>query len=329
VRAVKRLILALCTFVPSPVRLLVWRLLGMEVGPGCRVGMGSLVIADKIKLGPGVVIEPLALIYCPAYLELGERCRVSYFVQILGSGRLVMGPQSYVITGAQIDTTYGCRVGARSAVGTRCVLMTHGDSQLTYRLGYTFRNGPVEIGADCYLGFGVNVYPNVKVGDRSVIAPGVVVAGDVEADQLVLPPQLTNRMRQTISVGLLRARDPRQARAEKLESDFRALAELAPGSSLDDSWPDYWVLTLPRRKRVVLVRDGGADVTALLSGATVVWTAVRDRDYPVPTFDFSCLTVHGRRTALAERIAAFLCASRAVHFAFAPPAAGPDRRSAA
>jgi acetyltransferase-like isoleucine patch superfamily enzyme len=320
VRAFKRLILALCTFVPSPVRLLVWRLLGMEVGPGCRVGMGSLVVADHIKLGPGVVIEPLAMIFSPAYLELGERCRISYFVQILGAGRLVMGPQSYAIIGAQIDTTHGCRVGARSAVGSRCVLMTHGDSQLTYRLGYTFRNGPVELGEDCYLGFGVNVYPNVKVGDRSVVAPGVVVADNVGPDQLVLPPQLTNRMRQTISVGLLRARDPRRARAEKLEGDFRALAGLAPGPGPDDSRPDYWVLTFPRRGRVVWVREAGADITALLGGGTVVWTAARDRDYPVPTFDFSCLTVHGRRTALAERIAAFLCAHRAVHFVFAPAA---------
>src|SRR5689334_8124645 len=96
---------------PSPLRLLIWRLLGMEVGPGCRVGLGSLVVADHIKLGPGVVIESFALIYCPAYLELGERCRLSFFVTVLGSGRLVMGARSYAIIGALIDTTHGCHVG--------------------------------------------------------------------------------------------------------------------------------------------------------------------------------------------------------------------------
>jgi acetyltransferase-like isoleucine patch superfamily enzyme len=328
VRTLKHLILALCTFVPSCVRLWIWRLLGMEVGPGCRIGMFSLVVADTIKLGPGVVIEPFAMIYGPESVELGERCRISYFVTILGSGRLVMRPQSYVIIGAMIDTTHGCTLGERAAVGARCILMTHGDSQLTYTLGYTFRNGPVEIGADCYLGFGVSVYPNVKIGDRSVIAPGVLVTRSIEADQLLLPPQPSSKTRQTISVGLLRARNPQEVRAEKIESDFRSLVDLAGAATLDESRDDYWVLSLPRRRKVVLLRTAGADIPACVDRRTVVWTPKRDRDYPVPTFDFSCLTVHGGRTALAEQIAAFLCAHRAVHFVFDMPE-GAARRAAA
>jgi acetyltransferase-like isoleucine patch superfamily enzyme len=295
---------------------MIWRLLGMEVGPGCRVGLGSLVVADHIKLGPGVVIEPFAMIYRPAYLEIGERCRISYFVTVLGSGRLVMRPQAYVIIGAMLDTTHGCYIGDRAGIGARCILMTHGDSQLTYTRGYGFRNGPIEIGADCYLGFGVNVYPKVKIGERSVIAPGVLVTRNIEPDQLVLPPQASSKTRQSISVGLLRARNPHEAQLAKVESDFRSLTELVHGATLDSSREDYWVLSLGRRRKAVLVRKSGAEIAALLDRRTVVWTLARDRAYPVPTFDFSQLTVYGERTALAEQVAAFLCAARAVHFIF-------------
>ena len=115
----KIIALLLCTFLPSGLRIAVWRMLGMRVGNGCRVSVGSIVVADRIKLDHGAVIEPLTFIYRPKVFEMGERARIAAFVRVVGYGEVVIGPQSFVAMACMIDCTTEFRMGHRVALGPR------------------------------------------------------------------------------------------------------------------------------------------------------------------------------------------------------------------
>src|SRR5262245_1704285 len=101
--SLRRLALLLCTVLPSPLRLFVWRCFGFSVGRGAHVSMLSVVIADEIELGPGACIESLTLIYRPTSLVIGERSRIASFVRIIGFGNVRIARQAFVGLGCLID----------------------------------------------------------------------------------------------------------------------------------------------------------------------------------------------------------------------------------
>jgi len=279
----------------------VWRLLGMEVGVGCRVSFGSIVVADKIKIDHGAVIEPLTFIFRPESFEMGERARIAGFVRIVGYGQVVIGPQSFVALGCLIDCTMGFRTGARAGLAPRCTFYTHGSWQLIYNQGQRYRNGPIVVGSDIYIGMCAIVYPNVTIGDRSVISPGQVIRTDVSPDSWVAPLQETHR-----EGPLERLQVDLSKRQEQIEADLKHLAAKYPGSVLDDSQPDR-----------LLRGDAEVAIDQLARDRTVVWCLAGGGDSPaIPTFRFGELRVLGGWTPFAESIATLLCEEAGAHFVF-------------
>ena len=79
----KTFLLLICTFFPSNLRLLVWRLLGFKVSKRAHVSIFTVVVADFINIGSGAAIDSLSFIYRPSNLIIGKRARVGSFIRII------------------------------------------------------------------------------------------------------------------------------------------------------------------------------------------------------------------------------------------------------
>lgn len=311
----KSALLLLCTLLPSPARILVWRLLGFRVGRGARVSMFSVVMADEIELGDGAVIGPLTLIFRPKRLVLRERCRVSSFVRIMGFGEIVLEPQSFVGLSCLVDCTAGFFLGARSQLGPNGTYYTHGDTGLIFNVRFPNRFEPIRIGDDCWLGMCCVVYPGVSVGAGSLILPGAVLTSSVGSRQAVLPA--TQALR-TVSVDLFTHRVDDAVVLERARGVLRHLASERPGSRIEEQSPERWRLILPGEGEVVFCA-GPLSGEAGPADRTAVWQALGEpAAASAPVFHFPTLRVLGPRTPLAESLASFLCERANINFVFAP-----------
>lgn len=311
----KRAILLLCTFLPSSLRLAIWRLMGFSVGRGCRVSPMSVVVADQMTLGPGAVIEPLTFIYRPRSFVMGERSRIASFVRIIGLGVVDVEPQAFIALGCLIDCTTEFHLGARSAIGPRGTYYTHGATGLIFNQRFPHRNGPIHIGRDCWLGMGCIVYPRITIGDRSLVLPGMVVSTDVAENQAILPPAEPYRV---MPADIIRVMVTDKVRQAKMEEIFRECRHVSRRTTLDESRDDLWTMTLPGRGKILLLRNREARCPEdSPREATVAWQLFGEEDEPrVPTFQFDTLRIRGGWTPFAESIAAFLCESAGIHFVF-------------
>lgn len=279
--------------------------------------MMSVVVADQITLGPGSVIEPLTFIYCPRSLVMGERSRIAGFVRIIGYGVVDIEPQAFIALGCLIDCTTEFHLGARSAIGPRGTYYTHGATTLIFNERFPHRNGPIRIGQDCWLGMGCIVYPRITIGDHSIVLPGMVVNSDVGENQAVLPPAQPYRV---MAADVIRVMVPDKAKEGTIEECFRKCSQFFRCSSIDDARDDMWVLTLPGRGKVVLLRNSESRCPeGYPREKTVVWRLSSPENEPsVPTFQFDLLSIRGGWTPFAESIAACLCERAGYHFVFGP-----------
>ena len=174
-RTPRTLLLLFATFLPSVVRIMIWRVLGFRVGTGCYISPFSVIAADYIEFESGVRVDPFCLIYAPRQLTMGERCRVASFVRILGYGSCAFGAQTLIGMSSliNIDTSTEFRLGRHSGLGPRSTYFTHGGNHgLTCTKRYRLRIGPIIIGQDSWVGMACTVYPDVVIGDGTVAVFG-------------------------------------------------------------------------------------------------------------------------------------------------------------
>jgi acetyltransferase-like isoleucine patch superfamily enzyme len=279
--------------------------------------MLSVVVADEIVLGPGATIDPFTMVYYPKRLVMGERARIAGFVRIIGkTGEVVLGPQSYVGVGCLIDTTSGFELGARSELGPRGLYYTHGAPALLFNVRFPQRFAPIRIGQDSWVAMGCVVNPGVEVGDRVIVFPGLTLRSNVPDDTSLLPRE---REQRTAPTRLITMQVRSEDRSEKIEVALRRCAEKHRRSHLNESRDDLWILELPGRGTVYLVRGKGSELPGLPLGAEAraIWTLSR-RDGPgdVPQFCFDELCVRGPWTPFAEHLAVELDRNDGVRFAF-------------
>jgi len=305
---VRNALLLAATFLPSTLRLALWRALGFSVGRGCRVAPFSIIVADAIEIGDGAIVEPLSFVYAPLLLHLGARSRVASFVRIIGRGPARLAAQSFVGLGCLIDTTGGFHLGRRSQLGPRGVYYSHGASGLTYSQRFPERTGPLRIGDDVWVGMAAVVYPAVTIGDRAIVFAGLVVAADVAAETAIAPAANALRrfpvrmLRVGVSDELVRGK--MEALLRDLAQDLGGVIEDLPGGNRRASFRGWSVLLRVERGAVVETSTDRV-LWALDDDATSAHAAL---------FLFSMLEIRGAPSAESERVAEWLC-RHGVHFA--------------
>ncbi|MBX3730404.1 MAG: acyltransferase [Candidatus Sumerlaeia bacterium] len=146
---------------------LLWRLRGISVGPGTRIGRGVEVSLGGrtgcVRIGPKCILRSGAQVHCHGgAVELGHHVYVGEHVVIYGHGGVAIGDNSLI-------GMHTCIIAATHRVPTAGGLIRReADEPL-----------PVRIGSDVWLGAGVKVLGGVTIGDGCVVGAGAVVTKDL------------------------------------------------------------------------------------------------------------------------------------------------------
>lgn len=286
--------------------------------------MFSIVVADHIELGRGVIIEPLTLIYQPRQLCLGERCRIAGFVRIIGYGGTVsLAPQSFVGLGCLIDCSHGFFLGQRSCVAPRCTIYSHGATALIFNMRFPQKFASVRIGSDVWIGLAVIIHPGVNVGDRVIVMPGLTLRRNIESGQAVLPPLQDVR---TAPVERLITNVAEETRWQALLDIWDKIPTYFSGCVADQPEQDVRRLRLPGNISILLRRfhsEPMAQSEAAAEEGTIILQLQRpsSRFGRAVLFSFEELVVYGRLAGASEKIAGILASDFGAYFLSAEQAA--------
>jgi acetyltransferase-like isoleucine patch superfamily enzyme len=145
----------------------------------------------EISFGRGVRIEHPECVRIGNGVRIGDYCWISIVVENreVGQPAVKLAPELTIEDGAYIGrfATLACidrvRIGRDVMISDRAFIgdAFHGFSRtdLPIRDQYMTTRGPVEIGDGSWLGIGVSVLSNVKIGRHCVIGAGSVVTKDI------------------------------------------------------------------------------------------------------------------------------------------------------
>jgi acetyltransferase-like isoleucine patch superfamily enzyme len=143
-------------------------------------------------------------------LQIGKRGRVEFgrFVW-LGDGTKVRCHEGEVVIGPKTVLGQECTISAyqRVRIGEQCVIadramfidFDHGVVEVERAIRHQgIYKRDVEVGSNCWIGYGACILRGVRVGDNSIVGANAVVTRDVPANAVVggVPARLI-RMRET------------------------------------------------------------------------------------------------------------------------------------
>jgi acetyltransferase-like isoleucine patch superfamily enzyme len=203
----KLLVFVLIALLPNGVKILVYRtLFGATIGPGARIGFGTVLVFDTLTIGPSAVIGFLNLIRVSS-MSLGPRSRIgscsritchtfilgsagtiSSWVSILADHRdprssFEAGAESWIFDYCYINPARPIKLGRNVGVGGGSYLFTHG-YWLSKLKGFPVSYGPITIDDDVWLPWGCFIMPGVNIGSGAVVGARSVVTKSLPAGVL-------------------------------------------------------------------------------------------------------------------------------------------------
>lgn len=187
---------------PSPLKVLYYRLRGAKIGKKVKIGMFSVITAPYIEIGDYSKIGTLTFINCKK-LVLGKRVKINtmsaidtgdVFVdddsiimeQVVIGGMLT--PRSKISIGKRVkifpysflNPTEEIFIGDDAGIGGANYIFTHGSWQSILD-GYPVSFGPVRIEKGVWFPWRVFVMPNVTVGEYATIGAGSIITKNIPA----------------------------------------------------------------------------------------------------------------------------------------------------
>lgn len=183
-------------FLPSFLKVWIYRLRGYTIGKSVRIGFGSVICTEelfignhttigfltviqggKIRLGAHVAIGSLCYVDTP-HLEIGEGTKLNEQVFIGGlqfpDSRLIIGRNCQVMQMTFINPTRSITIGDDTGIGGDCLIFGH-SSWLSKFEGYPVDFKSIEIGNSVSLAWRVFVLPGAKIGDGVVVGANSLV----------------------------------------------------------------------------------------------------------------------------------------------------------
>lgn len=157
------------------------------------VGHTSRQAGRFAAFGPGTTINfPSTVLHGEARIEIGERCIIGPYATLsagmpvpLDDGRdpiVTIGDRCWLGKGIGIVAHERVEIGDDTCAGHFVYItdQNHGyenvDEPIATQL---WKNAPVSIGRDCWLGHGSVILPGTTIGDHVVVAAGSVVTGTI------------------------------------------------------------------------------------------------------------------------------------------------------
>jgi acetyltransferase-like isoleucine patch superfamily enzyme len=162
-------------------------LLGYDIHPTASIGL-SIVLADEVYLGPHARIGHFTVVQNLKTLVVNEGAGIGQWIWISAASDLlstqsssaagvcVLGNNAIITSRHYIDCSGGFFLGSFSILaGVRSTVMPH-QIDVT-RSQQTIST--VRIGKYCHIGSNVSILPSTNVADRSLIAMGSVIRGEI------------------------------------------------------------------------------------------------------------------------------------------------------
>lgn len=99
-----------------------------------------------------------------------------------GASNLVIGDHVHIGRGTHLDLHDRLEIGSNSTISMGCMLLTHQDAGKSPVVSYMpVEHDPIILEKGVYLGAGVIVLKNVKIGEAALVAAGALVNHPVHA----------------------------------------------------------------------------------------------------------------------------------------------------
>ena len=174
-----------------------FRLIGAIILSETQIAKGTILYPDNkighhsgldqnVIMSPGVSIGNYTKI---SNIQIGENSIIESWVGCTGhgEGKIIIGKESYIGISNILDWSDNIIIGNFVHIaGPSTGLWTHSSSQMCLNgiplkdKGKCYRpTAPISIGDNVYIGGNCTIYPGVKIGHHSIIAPNSAVTKDV------------------------------------------------------------------------------------------------------------------------------------------------------
>lgn len=172
---------------PSPLKVLVYRLAGAHIGKKVEIGFGTVIMAEKfssIRIGDYTVIRNFNIIICRE-VDIGKYVHIAMFVWIWGSGKLKLGNKCIFGARLRLDlrrNNLSC--GEFVGIGTGVIIYTH-TRLWEYTRGWGYILKDVTLEDRVLIGMNSVILPGMRVGTGSIVGAGSVVTKSVPPGSFV------------------------------------------------------------------------------------------------------------------------------------------------
>jgi acetyltransferase-like isoleucine patch superfamily enzyme len=160
------------------------------IGPSSEIKIG---INSTLSTGNEFLLENFSRIYANNTWHFGHGVKIATYCAIFSReqgyyGKLLIGDGTHIGDHTIIDVCEDINIGKEVAIGPNCVIYTHdhdysNKEKPAWKGGIIAKSVVIEDGA--WIGSGVTILPNVKIGARAVIAAGSVVTKSIPPESIV------------------------------------------------------------------------------------------------------------------------------------------------
>jgi len=198
--------IVLIGFLPNIIKQFYYKLKGYKIGNNVKIGLGSIIDAERAEIGSNTSIGFLTVIRAKdvkigRYVRIGsldfidtekvfidDDSRINENVIIAGikfpDSEISIGKRTIVMEYSYLNPTRPLHIGDDTGIGGHCLLFTHG-SWLSQLDGFPVTYAPIKLGKKVWLPWRVFIMPGVEIGDEVVIGANSLVTKSFPSNSLI------------------------------------------------------------------------------------------------------------------------------------------------
>ncbi len=195
--------LLLFGFLPSFLKVWLYRKRGFLIGKNVSIGFGSVIIGQTVRVHDNTKIGFLTIVRATQIrlgryvhigsfvyidtvdLEVGEDSEVREYVYVAGlktpESKLKLGKRCGIFQYCFLNPTKPIILGDDCGIGGLSKLFTHG-SFLSKLEGYPVAFAPITLGNNVWIPWDVFILPGVTIGDNVVVGAGSIINRDIPSN---------------------------------------------------------------------------------------------------------------------------------------------------
>lgn len=182
-------VLTAFSYLPSELKIFMYRGMGAKIGQNVELGFGSFIIPfdndfKRIHIENNVIIENRVQISSKK-LFLGEYTRIKNNTKVSGQSDFTAGKRVYIDQECHFDLRRNIILGNNVVISGGCWFYTHMVFHSVLD-GAPSKFGQIIIEEKAYLGANVFVLPDITIGNDAIIGARSVVTKNVNSDTVMV-----------------------------------------------------------------------------------------------------------------------------------------------